>query len=69
MTEAITLTRYISLIQGQQILVFSSFTPTADFGLLAALTILIALVCDLTFLPALLGLVKPKINNSYYYMI
>ena len=52
------------LVTGFLILVFSSFTPTADFGLLAALTILIALVCDLTFLPALLGLVKPKINKN-----
>ena len=52
------------LVTGFLILVFSSFTPTADFGLLAALTILIALVCDLTFLPALLGLVKPIINKN-----
>ena len=52
------------LVTGFLILVFSSFTPTADFGLLAALTIFIALVCDLTFLPALLSLVKPKINKN-----
>ena len=31
MTEAITLTRYISLIQGQQILVFSGFVRTVSF--------------------------------------
>ena len=35
------------LVTGFLILVFSSFTPTADFGLLAALTILIALVLSL----------------------
>jgi hypothetical protein len=52
------------LVTGFLILVFSSFTPTADFGLLAALTIFIALVCDLTFLPALLSLVKPNINKN-----
>jgi hypothetical protein len=52
------------LVTGFLILVFSSFTPTADFGLLAALTIFIALICDLTFLPALLGLVKPKIYKN-----
>ena len=52
------------LVIGFLILVFSNFTPTADFGLLAAITILIALIVDLTFLPALLGLVKPKIYNN-----
>ena len=52
------------LVAGFLILVFSNFTPTADFGLLAALTILVALICDLTFLPALLGLVKPKIYKN-----
>jgi len=52
------------LVTGFLILVFSSFTPTADFGLLAALTIFIALICDLTFLPSLLGLVKPKIYKN-----
>ena len=52
------------LVMGFLILTFSSFTPTADFGLLAALTIFIALICDLTFLPALLGLVKPKIYKD-----
>ena len=52
------------LVMGFLILIFSNFTPTADFGLLAAITIFIALVCDLTFLPALLGLVKPKIHKD-----
>ena len=52
------------LVMGFLILIFSNFTPTADFGLLAALTIFIALVCDLTFLPALLGLVKPRIDQD-----
>ena len=52
------------LVMGFLILIFSNFTPTADFGLLAALTIFIALVCDLTFLPALLGLVRPRIDQD-----
>ena len=52
------------LVAGFLILTFSSFRPTADFGLLAAATIFVALICDLTFLPALLGLTKPKIRED-----
>ena len=52
------------LVAGFVILIFSSFRPTADFGLLAASTIFVALIIDLTFLPALLGLIKPKIREN-----
>ena len=52
------------LVAGFLILIFSSFRPTADFGLLAASTIFVALIFDLTFLPALLGLIKPKIRED-----
>jgi hypothetical protein len=52
------------LVAGFLVLIFSSFRPTADFGLLAAATIFVALICDLTFLPALLGLIKPKIRED-----
>jgi len=52
------------LVAGFLILIFSSFRPTADFGLLAASTIFVALIIDLTFLPALLGLIKPKIREN-----
>jgi len=52
------------LVTGFLILIFSSFRPTADFGLLAASTIFVALIIDLTFLPALLGLIKPKIGED-----
>jgi len=54
------------LVAGFLILIFSSFRPTADFGLLAAATIFVALICDLTFLPALLGLIKPKIREDEF---
>jgi len=54
------------LVAGFLILTFSSFRPTADFGLLAAATIFVALICDLTFLPALLGLIKPKIREDEF---
>jgi len=52
------------LVAGFLIVIFSSFRPTADFGLLAAATIFVALIIDLTFLPALLGLIKPKIRKD-----
>jgi hypothetical protein len=52
------------LVAGFLILTFSSFRPTSDFGLLAASTIFVALICDLTFLPALLSLIKPKIRED-----
>ena len=52
------------LVAGFLIVIFSSFRPTADFGLLAATTIFVALIIDLTFLPALLGLIKPKIRKD-----
>jgi hypothetical protein len=41
MTEAITLTRYISLIQGQQILVFSSFVRTVSLFLMTLFCLLL----------------------------
>ena len=52
------------LVAGFLIVIFSSFRPTADFGLLAATTIFVALIIDLTFLPALLGLITPKIRKD-----
>ena len=52
------------LVAGFLIVIFSSFRPTADFGLLAAATIFVALIIDLTFLPSLLGLIKPKIKKD-----
>ncbi|MBN4080992.1 MMPL family transporter [Caldithrix abyssi] len=50
------------LVSGFFVLTLSEFTPTIQFGLLSAITILVALVGDLTFLPALLSQVKPKIR-------
>lgn len=42
------------LIGGFLSMVVSSFLPTANFGLFACLTILVALICDLLLLPLLL---------------
>ena len=41
------------LVSGFSILLLSSFLPTYQFGLLSAMMIGIALLCDLTLLPAL----------------
>ncbi|MBT3479277.1 MAG: RND family transporter [Candidatus Marinimicrobia bacterium] len=51
------------LVSGFLVLLVSEFTPTIQFGALSAITILSALVGDLTFLPALLSQVKPRIKG------
>jgi len=43
------------LAGGFSVMAFSDFMPTASFGMFTALTILIALVADLTLLPGMLG--------------
>ena len=52
------------LSSGFLILTLSEFTPTIEFGMLSVITIVAALIGDLTFLPALLSQVKPKIEES-----
>jgi predicted RND superfamily exporter protein len=52
------------LVAGFLILLVSEFTPTIQFGALSSITILAALVGDLTFLPALLSQIKPKIKSK-----
>ena len=51
------------LVAGFSILLFSAFLPTYQFGLLSASMIGVALLCDLTLLPALC-LVLPKPNKG-----
>ena len=51
------------LVSGFSILLFSAFLPTYQFGLLSASMIGVALLCDLTLLPALC-LVLPKPNKG-----
>ena len=50
------------LVSGFMVLTLSEFTFSIQFGILSAITILSALVGDLTFLPALLSQVKPEIK-------
>jgi predicted RND superfamily exporter protein len=52
------------IVLGFAILVLSNFMPTVHFGLLTGLAILVALAANLTLLPALLILLKPKIPKQ-----
>ena len=51
----------ITIIAGFSILAFSNFNPTVYFGLLTGLAMLMALLCNLTLLPALIITFKPRI--------
>ena len=51
------------LVSGFSILLFSAFLPTYQFGLLSASMIGVALICDITLLPALC-LVLPNPNKG-----
>lgn len=52
------------IILGFAILVLSNFMPTVSFGLLTGLAIFVALAANLTLLPALMMLLKPKIPEQ-----
>ena len=51
------------LSAGFLVLILSQFTPTVEFGMLSVITIITALIGDLTFLPALLSQIKRRIKN------
>jgi hypothetical protein len=61
--RSIILTSLI-LIAGFGTLTFSDFESTQYMGYLVSLTIALALVADLLFLPALLYWIKPKLNQA-----
>ncbi len=52
----------LAIIAGFSILALSNFNPTVYFGLLTGLAMLVALLSNLTLLPALLLSVKPKLR-------
>ena len=52
----------LTIIAGFSILALSSFNPTVYFGLLTGLAMLVALLSNLTLLPALLITLKPKLR-------
>jgi predicted RND superfamily exporter protein len=53
----------ITIIAGFSILTLSNFNPTVYFGVLTGLAMLMALLCNLTLLPALLITFRPKIPS------
>ena len=52
----------VAIIFGFAILALSNFIPTINFGLMTGAAMLVALVGDLVLLPAMVLLVKPRIN-------
>ena len=60
------LTSTIVLVSGFLVITISTFIPTAQFGIISAITLTVALLIDITLLPALLILFpieKKKIND------
>ena len=60
------LTSTIVLVSGFLVITVSTFIPTAQFGIISAITLTVALLIDITLLPALLILFpieKKKIND------
>ena len=53
----------VTIIAGFSILVLSNFNPTVYFGLLTGVAMGMALLCNLTLLPALLITTKPRIRG------
>ena len=51
------------LSAGFLVLTLSEFKPTIEFGMLSVITIIAALISDITFLPALLSQIKPKLET------
>jgi predicted RND superfamily exporter protein len=51
------------LSAGFLVLTLSEFKPTIEFGMLSVITIIAALISDITFLPALLSQIKPKLES------
>ena len=54
----------IALAFGFAILCIGSFAPSINFGIVAAETIILAVLADLVLLPAALLLIRPKILDS-----
>tara|TARA_B100001248_G_C27077188_1_gene316637 strand:- start:122 stop:505 length:384 start_codon:yes stop_codon:yes gene_type:complete len=52
------------LVSGFLVLTLSAFLPTFQFGLLSALMIALALICDLTLLPALCIVLSKTIRDK-----
>ena len=54
----------ITLGMGFLVLIFSNFKPNFEFGILATIILIVALLSSLILLPALINIIKP-LNKSY----
>ena len=52
------------LSMGFFVLYFSEFVPNHEFGILATIVLVSALLTSMLLIPALIYLIKPKINNA-----
>ena len=60
------LTTTIVLVSGFLVITVSSFIPTAQFGVISAITLCVALITDITLLPVLLILFPVKFLHKKY---
>ena len=60
------LTTTIVLVSGFLVITVSSFIPTAQFGVISAITLCVALITDITLLPVLLILFPVKFLHNKY---
>jgi hypothetical protein len=58
------LTSTIVLVSGFLVITMSTFIPTAQFGIISAITLIVALITDITLLPALLILFPIKFSKK-----
>ena len=54
----------IILSLGFLVLTFSEFVPNHEFGILATIVLVTALLTSMLLIPALIYLIKPKIKNG-----
>ena len=53
------ITTTITLGMGFMVLIFSNFKPNFEFGILATIILIVALISSLVLLPTLINIVKP----------
>ena len=60
---ALLITTFV-LVMGFGVLIFANFVPNINFGILVAITFTVALITDLSLLPAILFATKSKTTKS-----
>ena len=64
LTSTVSIAALFVLAAGCLVLTLGSFAPNIYFGAISSLIIVLALICDLLFLPALLAIFKPKMGTE-----